>query len=206
MKKQLTSRDKQAMETKRKLIQSAHRVFLHNGFDKTTVSQIIKDAGVGYGTAYVYFKNKHDIFVTIMGELMEQFFDVAKQEFRPETAEEAHSLIEKQVRDYMNLAINQRPMLRVVKNAIGSSEQIGEEWENIRHEFIQGITADITYSQDKNLADASFDPIITAKSWYYMNEMYMWQFVESESFELDPIVDQLAMFYTKALYRHDGDG
>src|SRR5699024_720709 len=201
MGKKLTNRDKQALETKRKLIQSAHHIFLQNGFDKTTISQIIKDAGVGYGTAYVYFKNKDDMFNTVMEEVMGQFFKVAKQVFQPTSIDEACQQIRDQVRAYMTVAIEERATMQVVKEAIGSSEIIESRWLEIRNEFIESITSDINYSQQKKLVSSKFDPRITAQSWYYMNEMFMWKFVEDKWLELEPIVEQLSLFYTAALYR-----
>lgn len=199
-KRKLTGREKQAIETKMKLIKSAHSVFLREGFQKTTISQIIKEAGVGYGTAYVYFKNKDEMFVMVMEEVMTRFFNVAGQTFRPLSAEGARQQIRNQVKEYLHVAIEERSIMKVVKEAIGTSEIIESKWLNIRGEFIKGITADIQYSQAKQLAKSAFDPSITARSWYYMNEMFMWQFVDSEKLELEPIVDQLALFYTSALY------
>lgn len=196
----LTNRDKQAIETKKKLIRSAHNVFLLEGFQKTTISQIIKEAGVGYGTAYVYFKNKDEMFVMVMEEVMARFFKVARQTFRPLTVVEAREQIRNQVKEYLLLAIEERSILKVVKEAIGTSEIIEAKWLSIRGEFIKGITRDIEYSQARQLVSTKFDPTITARSWYSMNEMFMWQFVASESLELDPIVEQLALFYTSALY------
>lgn len=198
--RKLTNRDKQAIETKKKLIRSAHNVFLLEGFQKTTISQIIKEAGVGYGTAYVYFKNKDEMFVMVMEEVMARFFKVARQTFRPLTVVEAREQIRNQVKEYLLLAIEERSILKVVKEAIGTSEIIEAKWLSIRGEFIKGITRDIEYSQARQLVSTKFDPTITARSWYSMNEMFMWQFVASESLELDPIVEQLALFYTSALY------
>lgn len=199
-KNKLTNRDIQAMETKKKLIKTAHNVFLQQGFHKTTISQIIKQAGVGYGTAYVYFKNKDEIFVTVMEEVMERFLAVAKETFRPESVKVARQQIRNQVEDYLCLAIEERVIMKVVKEAIGASDLIETKWLEIRNEFIKRISADIAYSQSNDLVSTKFDPAITAQNWYSMNEMFMWQFVESEDLELEPIVEQLSLFYTSALY------
>lgn len=200
MENKLTNREKQAIETKRKLIHAAEHVFLENGFEKTTISQIIKQAGVGYGTAYVYFKNKDEMLVTIMEEVMDKFFKVAQQHFQPGCREEAIQQIKEQVSKYMSLAIEEREILKIVKEAIGLSKIIEARWEQIQIKFIEGIISDITYSQTKHLVSPAFEPAITARSWYYMNEMFLWQFVESSDLELKPIVDQLSLFYTSALY------
>ncbi|GAB4074152.1 TetR/AcrR family transcriptional regulator [Barrientosiimonas marina] len=195
-----TNRDKQAMETKKRVIEAARHIFLKNGFDKTTISQIIKEAGVGYGTAYVYFKNKDDIFVTVMEDVMAKFLKVAHQTFYPQSKEEAVEQIRSQVTDYMALAVDERAILKIVNEAIGLSDMIASKWSEIQHKFIDGITADITYSQSRQLANSAFDPAITAKSWYAMNETFMWHFVASQDQELKPIVDQLTLFYMSALY------
>ncbi|AIF43036.1 TetR/AcrR family transcriptional regulator [Virgibacillus sp. SK37] len=198
--KNLTKRELQALETKKRLIRSAHEVFLKNGFNKTTISEIIKAAGVGYGTAYVYFKNKDAMFVTVMESVMERFLQVANQNFRPNSVAAARQQIQNQVRDFLELAIEEKSTLKVVKEAIGSSDVVEARWLEIRNQFIESITNDITYSQTTNLVSTKFDAPIAAKSWYFMNEMFLWECVETEEVNLDKIVEQLSLLYTSALY------
>lgn len=45
-------------------------LFIKNGIDAVTVSQIAKEAGVGKGTVYDYFENKEDIVFEIVNTLM----------------------------------------------------------------------------------------------------------------------------------------
>ncbi|WP_077356411.1 TetR/AcrR family transcriptional regulator [Virgibacillus halodenitrificans] len=194
--KNLTKRDLQALETKKRLIRSAHEVFLKNGFNKTTISEIIKKAGVGYGTAYVYFKNKDAMFVTVM----ERFLQVADQTFHPNSVVAAREQILNQVRAFLELAIEEKNMLKVIKEAIGISDVVEARWLEIRKQFIESITNDITYSQSNNLVSTKFDAPIAAKSWYFMNEMFLWECVETEEVNLDKIVEQLSLLYTSALY------
>lgn len=196
----MTKRDKQAFETKQRLIHAAHHVFLENGFSETTISQIIKTADVGYGTAYVYFKNKHDLFQTVMTDVMEDFFTVARQTFQPHSVIEAQQLIRTQVHNFLKLAAEEHHMLQVIQTAIGQSEQIAAEWANMRQAFIHGIHDDIVYAQSHKLADPTLDPWIAAQSWYAMNETFLWTMVTSPDTDLTHIVDQLSYFYTKALY------
>lgn len=198
--KNLTKRDLQALETKKRLIRSAHEVFLKNGFNKTTISEIIKKAGVGYGTAYVYFKNKDAMFVTVMESVMERFLQVADQTFHPNSVVAAREQILNQVRAFLELAIEEKNMLKVIKEAIGISDVVEARWLEIRKQFIESITNDITYSQSNHLVSTKFDAPIAAKSWYFMNEMFLWECVETEEVNLDKIVEQLSLLYTSALY------
>ena len=41
---------------------AAGRLFLHYGYRKTSVDQIAREAGIGKGTIYNYFRNKEELF------------------------------------------------------------------------------------------------------------------------------------------------
>ncbi len=43
------------------LLDSAFSLFISNGFNKTSISDIVDSAGVAKGTFYLYFKDKYDI-------------------------------------------------------------------------------------------------------------------------------------------------
>ena len=40
------------------LLDSAFSLFINNGFTKTSISDIVKQAGVAKGTFYLYFRDK----------------------------------------------------------------------------------------------------------------------------------------------------
>jgi len=46
-----------------RILEAAIKVFAEQGFFRSTVSQIAKEAGVADGTIYLYFKNKDDILL-----------------------------------------------------------------------------------------------------------------------------------------------
>lgn len=146
----LSPRQKQARQTRKELLEAGLDVFLENGFQKSTISQIIKKANKGYGTAYVYFQNKDELLIELMEHVMNRFYDVAELPFQPETKQEAYERIEHQVRLFLKLAVQEREMLKVMKEAIGLSEAVKEKWVEIRERFIRRITEDITYSSIKD--------------------------------------------------------
>ncbi len=197
----LSSRERQAIQTRKKLLNAGRDIFLENGFQKATISQIIKKANTGYGTAYVYFKNKDDLFIILMEELMGQFYEVAERQFEPKTEREARQMINEQVRSFLNLAIEEGAMMRVVKEAVGISPIVEQRWNSIRERFIERISVDIRYSQANGLAKPSFSPGLVARGWFYANEMFMWDCVKGENhFLMDEIIDNLTNLYTSGLY------
>ncbi|WP_082341283.1 TetR/AcrR family transcriptional regulator [Sporosarcina globispora] len=198
---QLPARQQQALKTRQKLLQAGKEVFLENGFQKATISQVIKKAKTGYGTAYVYFKNKDELFITLMEDLMNLFYKVAEMPFMPQTKEEAYENIKKQVRMFLQLALDERDMMKIVKEAIGVSPEIDHKWYMIRERFIERILVDIRYAQAQKLAKERLNPALTARGWFYSNEMFMWELVmNKDKYKLDDVIVNLTSMYTGGLY------
>ncbi|MCR6847381.1 TetR/AcrR family transcriptional regulator [Bacillus sp. IBL03825] len=198
----LSSRKQRSIETKKKLLHAGYTIFIQNGFQKTTITQIIKHAETGYGTAYVYFKNKDDLLIVLMEDVMNQFYDIAERSFSPQTKEEAHKMIQNQVRAFLQLAEKERAILQVVQEAIGLSKEIRQKWDEIRERFINSIAQDITYSQEGGLAQPELNKEIVASAWFAMNEMFLWTIVKNDKkLELEVIVHTLTEMYTTGLYK-----
>ena len=53
---------------RRQIVEGARAVFLAQGFDAASMSDIARAAGVSKGTLYVYFENKEQLFVAIVEE------------------------------------------------------------------------------------------------------------------------------------------
>jgi TetR/AcrR family transcriptional regulator, transcriptional repressor for nem operon len=53
-------------EVRQKIIDSARRLFNRQGFDATSVSQIMRGAGLTHGGFYSYFTSKSELYVEVM--------------------------------------------------------------------------------------------------------------------------------------------
>ncbi|KGX86990.1 TetR/AcrR family transcriptional regulator [Pontibacillus litoralis] len=199
--KPLSQRKLQALQTREKLLTAGQETFLSNGFQKTTISQIIKKAQTGYGTAYVYFRNKDELFIYLMEELMNKFYTIAELPFEPITHEEARSLIRNQVQQFLQLSIKEKAMMTVIQEAKGISPSVQEKWSNIRERFISRITIDVQYAQAANLAKKSLNPHLVARGWFYANEMFMWELVHNENhYSIDDVIKNMTQMYVEGLY------
>ncbi|MED0989630.1 TetR/AcrR family transcriptional regulator [Bacillus nitratireducens] len=198
----LSTRKHRSLETKKKLLHSGYTIFTKNGFQKTTITQIIKHAETGYGTAYVYFKNKDALLVILMEGVMNRFYDIADRSFSPQTKAEARDMIQNQVRAFLQLAQEERDILQVVEEAIGLSREISQKWDEIRERFIKSITQDITYSQESGLAQPELNKEIVARGWFAMNETFLWEIVQNDKeLDLEEVVHTLTVMYTTGLYK-----
>jgi len=197
----LSKRQLQALQTRENLLNAGRTLFLKKGFQKTTMAQINKLAETGYGTAYVYFRNKDELFIELMERILKKMYGVADLLFQPQTKQEAFSQIHEQVCLFLKSALEEKEVMRVIKEAIGISEPIKEKWNTIRTRFIVGITKDITYVQQAGLAKIQLDAPIIAKGWFYMNEQLMWDLVLNEiSDDISHIASTLTELYTGGLY------
>ena len=61
------------------LMNAAETLFLEKGFDATTVSDIVKQAGVAKGTYYHYFTAKTDILDALRTRYMDWYIDKVEQ-------------------------------------------------------------------------------------------------------------------------------
>jgi TetR/AcrR family fatty acid metabolism transcriptional regulator len=60
-----------APDKRRRILDSAVKVFAREGFFKAKVSRIAQDAGLAPGTVYLYFKNKEDVLISIFDVRMD---------------------------------------------------------------------------------------------------------------------------------------
>jgi TetR/AcrR family fatty acid metabolism transcriptional regulator len=61
-----------APERRRRILQSAKRVFARRGYHDTNISHICEDLGIARGTLYQYFTSKKDVFVAIVQDTLER--------------------------------------------------------------------------------------------------------------------------------------
>jgi TetR/AcrR family transcriptional regulator, fatty acid metabolism regulator protein len=57
---------------RKQVLHSARDVFARKGFHETSVSDIIRRAGIARGTFYLYFKNKRHIFYCLLEALLQE--------------------------------------------------------------------------------------------------------------------------------------
>lgn len=64
------------------LLDSAFKLFTDKGIYKTSISDIVKDAGVAKGTFYLYFEDKYDIRNKLIAHKASEVFRLADDELK----------------------------------------------------------------------------------------------------------------------------
>ncbi|WP_223589294.1 TetR/AcrR family transcriptional regulator [Neobacillus bataviensis] len=199
--KVIDKRHLRSIKTREKLLEAAKEVFLEEGFHKATISQMIKKANIGYGTAYVHFEGKEDILIVLMENVMEKFYEIAEVSFLPKTKKEAMEIILEQATAFLKMAETERNLMQVFEQAIGISTAISNKWKAIREKFIQRISEDIAYAQENGLARPELNHKLAARGWFFTNEMYLWEIVRNEHLDtVEEVAKTITAIYTRGLY------
>lgn len=84
----LTTRDRQRLETRQRLYDTALEEFRRRGFEAVQVEEIVRAAGVARGTFYLHFQNKEDLLRAFRASVEEQIRDRLEGLPRPRSPRE----------------------------------------------------------------------------------------------------------------------
>ncbi|BDU51613.1 TetR/AcrR family transcriptional regulator [Haliovirga abyssi] len=56
-----------------KIINTAYKLIAENGYDKTSINNIVKEAGISKGGLYHYFKSKEELFIKVVEYIFQSF-------------------------------------------------------------------------------------------------------------------------------------
>ncbi|MEL3907092.1 MAG: TetR/AcrR family transcriptional regulator [Treponema sp.] len=76
--------NKDALNTKAKILLAAQEEFFEKGFAEASVRSIAQRAGVTTGALYNLFKNKNSIFEALVGTVFDKFMELAQHRTTPE--------------------------------------------------------------------------------------------------------------------------
>lgn len=82
-------------ETVKKLLESARIEFMEKGFMKASLRNICKNAGVTTGALYFFFKNKDELFTSLVKQPLEQVSNIMISHYEQESFEMEKALMGK---------------------------------------------------------------------------------------------------------------
>jgi AcrR family transcriptional regulator len=67
------------IESKKKILAAAIKVFSSSGYANANMRMIAKASGLSIGSIYLYFKNKEDLFLTLIKSRLDAILDLGKE-------------------------------------------------------------------------------------------------------------------------------
>jgi AcrR family transcriptional regulator len=78
---------------KNQILDCSKKIFSQTGYYETHVEEVIKEAKVGKGTFYRYFKNKEDLFISLLIKFLNEWEEVASLNLDDFKAENINSML-----------------------------------------------------------------------------------------------------------------
>ncbi len=96
------------------ILDAAHRVFLDKGYHETGIADIAAALGIGHGTVYRYFGNKHDIAVAVLERVIGRLASAGLTEDPTEstTLEAYREQVQRILQNLITLAFDEPNLLR----------------------------------------------------------------------------------------------
>ena len=114
--------------TKARLIETAKKEFLDKGYEKASLRKICADADVTTGAMYFFFKNKQDLFTSVVAEKAEHLLKLVKRQTDSEVNGVGNS--EEYQREMNEYLCSNKDEVRILLD-----KSAGTKYENFREEY-----------------------------------------------------------------------
>lgn len=196
--------DKKAMaaETRSAILRAAQALFAAKGFFDTTIADIVKAAGVSRGTFYLYFKDREDVFATLLSQAVDEMFLLSASRQTGSRQER----IESANRAYLETFRRHRAFMRSALQVATFDPRVAEALSALRGKFIARIRAHLERAvargecHDIDPAITSFLLVIMVEFTAYSWLSFGWQPDQGE-FEVDAIVREASALWARAVYK-----
>jgi len=78
----LSRKDREHLARRREILEAAQKVFAKEGFHQATIDEIAKEAELAKGTIYLYFKNKRELFYSLVDEKTKSLMGLIQREVK----------------------------------------------------------------------------------------------------------------------------
>ena len=132
-----TRRNRQAQETRAKLIETALDLFSRQGVDSTSIKDIAREAGVAQGLLYHYFASKDDL---LWGVLETHIFNPHLPQALLDEARPAEDVLREVAQRFNAFLEARQPLMRLVLRELQTNLRVRELWEDcIRREVVSTL-------------------------------------------------------------------
>lgn len=164
----LTVHARRALEHERRqqILTAAATVFAEKGFDRATISDVARAAGVADGSIYNYFRSKQDLLVHLPRQFIQSPIQAVHAAASVEQAPDPEVLLQMVVQNIVHVATQNRELLRVLFTSIPlmDVEMRSEFMREVPLYAFETLIKLITTEQAAGVFRADLDPAIAARA------------------------------------------
>ena len=191
-------------EKRQRLLEHGAKLFVENGFEGTSIEQVIASVGIARGTFYLYFSDKEELFTAIVDDIFEPLLQILKDTLQDLQNDGANANAQ-QIR-YIKTAIEMATVLEGKKDRLlipfreaWSSNAAGVALRSWRHK-IEGQAIAIVQETQRLKLFRGTDPqlFVLAITGAIDRVVWAWLHHETELSRRD-IAQQLADIFWKGI-------
>lgn len=198
----MSSRRARAEATRRDVLAAARTVFAVRGYRATTVATITAEAGVAHGTFYLYFKNKEDVFVHVISDVLEELYETSFTPGALMAGPPEPQVVRQRIAGFLTAMAAQAGLWRAVLEGALTSPVVAEHWMTQRQRFHRTLSERWRTFQAQGSMRA-FDAEVAAHA---LGSMLEWTALSSLAFDADTafvvddaLVDTMTTLWTRAI-------
>jgi AcrR family transcriptional regulator len=182
--------------TRAALVDAARRVFFEVGYAEANATAITKAAGVSYGSFYVYFTSKEELFREIAGELMEEVFVSSRA---PRSIVDAVERLEYENRRFFELYRENARMFQLIDEAVRSEPDFRAEWQQLRAANFGRLARALGRLQREGRIEPTPSPDYLARALGGMAERLAYVSTVDDALDPEQLLDTLNVLWRRSL-------
>ena len=194
------------LEREERILNAAAELFIHYGFDKTTVSDIAREAGISKGAIYLHYQSKDELFEALLVREMAVYAETWLTNLEADPQGGTIGGMYKNMLGALNSSAFMAAMFkqdgRILGNYMRKPDNLfkNQQFKGTRQDFIQMM-------QDAGLVRSDLDPQVTA---HIMNMLAFGLISMEEVMDkadippTEEIINGIADFMDRALSPDDG--
>ncbi len=148
------------MSKKEAIVQSAIRIFTEKGVEKTTISDIVKHAGIAQGTFYLYFPSKLSLMPAIAEVMVKTTLQSVIDTVEPSSSFQER--LNQFVDAIFGVNREHHEIQAMIYSGLASTEHL-KEWETVYAPIYEWISGQIAEAQQDGLVRNDSPPDALAK-------------------------------------------
>ncbi len=190
-----------AEDRKALILECSKQLFSEHGYHKTQISDIISRAKIARGTVYQYFKNKDDIFITLLENYFHAWRNIlVKRDYELDfTKITAVDFLRHRIRTTLQFFADDHELCNIVlRMGVGLHESIEKVINRLERDILTIVKDEIRFGQRTRNVDENMDTdlVATVLGGAILRAAHFYFVQERDRFK-DTTVDEIAEGITK---------
>jgi len=182
--------------TRAAIVAAARTAFETLGYADTNVAAITGAAGVGYGSFYVYFASKDEVFAELTEQLQEEVYKASR--VAADGLDPAER-IEQENRRYFELYRANARMFQLIEEVAQVNPEFARLMMDRRRDYASRVERGILRLQDEGVADKDLNARYAAEALGAMVQRMAYLTSQDSDLEVELVLQTLRRLWTRAI-------